>query len=294
MNIQINDMAKAELFVSIFQHIPKFTEHVNIMLEADRFYVQSINSSHVIIMEVVLPASWFSVYSVLPDITMIGLHSALFYKVLKKREKHQKIHLECLEANTDYLEVHFTSLSSDSASSDKESAIDKTIFDKHFHIPSMDIETELVAIPEMEYQAEFVLSSDAFANLISQLKDFGDALEIKCSEESIELCANSSENGRMLTAIPIEDLAEYAIEDGEKIVSEFALKYLHEIGSYKSISKHVEISLSRDFPMRIVFRLDGSSTTSSPKGEGEVEEEGGEKSDVEPKLLFFIAPKMAD
>jgi proliferating cell nuclear antigen PCNA len=288
MNIQINDMVKAELFVSIFQHIPKFTEHVNIMLEADRFYVQSINSSHVIIMEVVLPASWFSVYSVLPDITMIGLHSALFYKVLKKREKHQKIHLECTEANTDYLEVHFTS-----TEGKEGEAADKTIFDKHFHIPSIDIETDLVAIPEMEYQAEFGLSSDAFANLISQLKDFGDALEIKCSEESIELCANSSENGRMLTAIPIEDLAEYAIEDGEKIVSEFALKYLHEIGSYKSISKQVEISLSRDFPMRILFRLGGSSTT-SPKIEGEVEEEEGNKVDVEPKLLFFIAPKMAD
>lgn len=281
MNIQIEDPIKAEMFVNIFQHIPKFTEHVNIMLEADRFYVQSINSSHVIIMEVVLPASWFSVYSVLPDITMIGLHSALFYKVLKKREKHQKIHLECTDANTDYLEVHFTSA---------DNASDKTIFDKHFHIPSMDIESELVAIPEMEYQAEFVLSSDAFSNLINQLKDFGDALEIECSEEKIELRANSSENGRMLTSIPIEDLTEYAIEDGEKIVSEFALKYLHEICSYKSISKHVEISLSRDFPMRILFRLGSSSP---PKVEVEVEEEEGVE-EGEPKLLFFIAPKMAD
>lgn len=282
MNIQIEDPIKAELFVAIFQHVPKFTDHVNIMLEADRFYVQSINSSHVIIMEVVLPASWFSVYSVLPEITMIGLQSSLFYKVLKKREKHQKIHLECLDGSTDYLEVHFTSADSSDTVSAKETVIDKTIFDKHFHIPSIDIETELVAIPEMEYQAEFVLGSDAFANLITQLKDFGDALEIECSEEKIELRANSSENGRMLTSIPIEDLSEYAIEDGEKIVSEFALKYLHEIGSYKSISKHVEISLSRDFPMRILFRLGGG---------GEVD---NDKEVVEPKLLFFIAPKMAD
>ena len=277
MNIQIDDITKAELFVSIFQHIPKFTEHVNILLEADRFYVQSINSSHVIIMEVVLPSTWFSVYSVSPEISMIGLHSSLFYKVLKKREKHQKIHLECSDANTDYIEVHLTSIIEGTEST---SAIDKTIFDKHFHIPSIEIETELVAIPEMEYQAEFVLDSDAFANLINQLKDFGDALEMECSEEKIELRANSSENGRMLTAIPMADLSEYAIEDGEKIVSEFALKYLHEIGSYKSISKHVEISLSRDFPMRILFRLGG--------GEGEIAVE------FEPKLLFFIAPKMAD
>ena len=287
MNIQIDNVVKAELFVSIFQHIPKFTEHVNIMLEADRFYVQSINSSHVIIMEVVLPAAWFSVYSVSPDMTMIGLHSALFYKVLKKREKHQKIHLECLDANTDYVEVHFTSITEGIEGTTE----DKTIFDKHFHIPSIDIETELVAIPDMEYQAEFVLSSDAFSNLISQLKDFGDALEMECSEEKIELRANSSENGRMLTAIPIEDLAEYAIEDGEKIVSEFALKYLHEICSYKSISKQVEISLSRDFPMRIVFRLSGSASSSSPSPKVEVEDE---VEDEEPKLLFFIAPKMAD
>jgi len=276
MNIQIDDIAKAELFVSIFQHIPKFTEHVNILLEADRFYVQSINSSHVIIMEVVLPAAWFSVYSVSPEISMIGLHSSLFYKVLKKREKHQKIHLECMDANTDYIEVHLTSLTE---GTEGTSIIDKTIFDKHFHIPSIEIETELVAIPEVEYQAEFVLGSDAFSNLVNQLKDFGDALEMECSEEKIELRANSSENGRMLTAIPMADLAEYSIEEGEKICSEFALKYLHEICSYKSISKHVEISISRDFPMRILFRLGG--------GEGEVGES-------EPKLLFFIAPKMAD
>jgi proliferating cell nuclear antigen PCNA len=275
MNIQIEDPIKAEIFVSIFQHIPKFTEHVNMILEADRFYVQSINSSHVIIMEIVLPAAWFSVYSVSPEMTMIGLHSALFYKVLKKREKHQKIHLECLETNMDHIEVHFTS---------RETAADKTIFDKHFHIPTMDIESELVAIPEMDHQAEFILDSDAFSNLISQLKDFGDALEMECSEDKIELCANSSENGRMLTAIPIADLSEYAIEEGENIRSEFALKYLHEICSYKSISKHVEISLSRDFPMRILFRLGGSS----------FEEKNEVESKVEPKLLFFIAPKMAD
>jgi DNA polymerase III sliding clamp (beta) subunit (PCNA family) len=191
-----------------------------------------------------------------------------------------------LDGNTDYLEVHFTSADSSDTGSAKETVIDKTIFDKHFHIPSIDIDAELVAIPEMEYQAEFILDSDAFANLINQLKDFGDALEMECSEEKIELRANSSENGRMLTSIPIEDLSEYAIEDGEKIVSEFALKYLHEICSYKSISKQVEISLSRDFPMRILFRLGG--------GEKEVEGEEVVESEVEPKLLFFIAPKMAD
>jgi proliferating cell nuclear antigen PCNA len=265
MNIQIHDAAKAELFVSIFQHVPKFTEHVNLMFEKDRFYVQSINSSHVIIMEVVLPASWFDIYSVLPDITMIGMNSSLFYKVLKKREKTQKIHLECENAEAELIQVHFSS----------ENNTDKTIFDKHFEIPSINIETDLVAIPDMDHQAEFILDSDAFSSLITQLKDFGDSLEIECSEEKIELCANSSENGKMLTRIPIEDLSEFAIEDGEKIRSEFALKYLHDICSYKGICKKIEISLSREFPMRIVFQL-------------------GTSPEVEAKLVFFIAPKMAD
>lgn len=284
MNIHIENESKADIFVAIFQHISKFTDHMNLMFENERFYMQSMNSSHVVILEILLPAPWFDMYEVENGGSMtIGVNAALFYKVLKKREKGQKIILSC-NSGKDNLHIELSSLQSE-----------KIIFNKEFELPLIDIEMELLSIPDIDHQAEFSLYSDMFSTLVSQLRDFGETLEIDCSEEKIELCSHSSENGTMRTNIPIEDLAEFAIEEGERIHAEFALKYLHEICSYQKLVKKVEIKLSRDFPMMIVFRL--NSTSDKTPEDSSIETTTSETENVgilEPKLVFYLAPKMSE
>jgi hypothetical protein len=54
-------------------------------------------------------------------------------------------------------------------------------------------------------------------------------LLIDCSEEKITLCATSQETGKMMVDINIDDLDEFAINDGETISLSFGLKYLHNI-----------------------------------------------------------------
>jgi hypothetical protein len=56
----------------------------------------------------------------------------------------------------------------------------KTVFDKNFEIPLMDIECELLEIPDVDYDAELVIQSASFANTVSQLKQFGDIMDIAC------------------------------------------------------------------------------------------------------------------
>jgi hypothetical protein len=55
----------------------------------------------------------------------------------------------------------------------------KTVFDKNFEIP-LD-ECELLEIPDVDYDAELVIQSASFANTVSQLKQFGDIMDIACS-----------------------------------------------------------------------------------------------------------------
>jgi proliferating cell nuclear antigen len=271
MNIVIKNTTKADIFVSLFQYISKFTENMNLMFEKDRFYMQSINTSHVVILEICLPKEWFDIYELKEGSIIIGVNTSLFYKVLKKREKTQQINIcynDNEEENKDRLQFYFTSI--DEGKIDDSSS---QIFDKDFEIPLIDIDEELLAIPEMEYQAELSLSTDKFANLISQLKDFGETLEIQCSEDKITLSAHSSENGKMITRILIEDLTEFSIEENEIIQMEFALKYLYDICLYQKISKYVDLKISKDFPMRIMYPL------------------GSEK---EATFLFYLAPKMQE
>ena len=272
MNIIIKNATKADIFVSLFQYISKFTENMNLMFENDRFYMQSINTSHVVIMEICLPKEWFDVYEIGENPNTIGVNTSLFYKVLKKREKTQQINICYNDAaeGQDRLQFFFTGETKLEDDKDKK---DNVIFDKDFEIPLIDIEEELLSIPSMEYQAELSLSTEKFANLISQLKDFGETLEIKCSEDKIILSAHSCENGKMITRILIEDLTEFSIEENEIIQMEFALKYLYDICLYQKISKLVDLKISKDFPMRIMYPL-------------------GDENDA--TLLFYLAPKMAD
>lgn len=278
MNIVIKNPIKADIFVSLFQYISKFTENMNLMFEKDRFYMQTINTSHVVILEICLPKEWFDVYEIAEGSLNIGVNTALFYKVLKKREKTQQIQIQYNGKVDDRLQFFFTTCNTEieyeNKSEDKKAKKDEDlIFDKDFEIPLIDIEEELLSIPSMDYQAELSLSTDKFANLIGQLKDFGETLEIECSEDKITLSAHSSENGKMITRILIEDLTEFAIEENEKIQMEFALKYLYDICLYQKISKTIEIKISKDFPMRILYPL-------------------GAEQDA--TFLFYLAPKMAD
>lgn len=276
MNLEIIESGKTDIFVAIFQHISKFTEHLNLMFEKERLFVQAINNSHIVILEIYLPKEWFSKYET--DGTRIGVNAALFYKVLKKREKTQMIHMYY---NGSQIHFHFT-------------GPDKTIFDKQFEIPLIDLESDILDIPHIIHQAEFSLSTDKFASLVSQLKEFGDSLEIECSEEKIALCSHSSENGKMGAEISIDDLEEFSIDEGEKIRLEFALRYLHDICQYQRLTKRVEIKISTDFPMMILYRLGDSLDSEEDLPDERTDEIVSSSIWNAPRMVFYLAPKVSD
>ena len=275
MNIEITDPIKCDIFVSLFQYVSKFTDHMNIMFESERFYMQSMNSAHVVIFEIILPKEWFTKYELTSGFLKIGIMTTTFYKVLKTREKTQNIQIESISSD----KIHF-SFSGD----------DKKVFDKDFEISLLDIEQELLDIPHVNHQAEFSLSSDNFASIVNQFKDFGDTMKIECSEESISLSSQSLEIGKMSAKINIEELTEFAIDEGEIIQISFGLKYLHDICLYQKISKQVEIKISRNFPMMIIYRL---GTDISPLSI--ISEETNDEIPTNvPRLVFYLAPKVND
>ena len=263
MNIIIRNPQKAECFSSLFQHVRQFTDHINIMFEKDKMYLQSMDSSKVSVFEISLPSTWFDVYehnsaSAIP----IGVNSTMLFKILNTRDKAQEMQFVYNSVdNDDKLYVSFTSTN-------------KSIFDKKFEMPLVDIEMDLVNIPATESQAEFSISSLNFANIINQMKLFGDTLEIHCTEENISLHADSPECGKMLVEINIDDLTSYAINEGETIHLSFSLALLHNICLYNKLVKDMEIHLTENYPMKIIFSLDNEMTDA--------------------KMTFYLAPKIND
>lgn len=260
MNIVINDLAKADTFAAIFQHIKLMTESINILFENERMYIQSIDSSRISIFEIELPKTWFSEYTKSTTSTItLGVRVSVLYKILNSREKMQNINIS-YEDNSDALDIHFYSET-------------KMEFDKRFEIPLIDIEYEIMSIPDIDYSAEFTLDSSNFANLINQLKIFGDTMDITCSEDNIILYSNSHENGKMSAEIKIDDLDMFSINEGDILNLSFSLIHLHNICLYNKISKHIEIKLCNDYPMKIIYILSGCE---------------------ESKMMFYLAPKIVD
>lgn len=264
MNIVIRNPQKAECFAALFQHVRMFTDHINIMFEKERMYLQSMDSSKVSIFEINLPSNWFDVYehtsvSAIP----IGVNSTMLFKILNTRDKAQEMQIIYNSGDEvdDKLYINFTSEN-------------KSIFDKKFELPLVDVEAELMNIPSTESQAELSISSANFASIINQMQIFGDTLEINCTEENIELHSLSQECGKMLVQINIDDLTSYAINEGENIRLSFSLNILHNICLYNKLVKDMEIHLTENYPMKIIFGLDGTIENA--------------------KMTFYLAPKIND
>ena len=260
MNIVIKNQQKAECFSGIFQHIRLFTEHINITFEKERLYIQSMDTSHVSIFELYLPSAWFDTYehNNASPIT-IGINSTLLFKILNTREKTQETNITYVINNGDKLYINFTSENT-------------AIFDKKFEIPLMDLEHDIMGIPDTDYNADFSLCSANFANIINQLKLFGDTLDVECTEEKITLNSLSQETGKMTVQIDINELTEYSINEGETIDLSFSINILHNICMYNKISKNINICLKENFPMKITYNL-------------------GEEN---ANMIFYLAPKIKD
>ena len=281
MEIIIRNSDRADKFAAIFQHIKLFTEHIAIMCNKTHMSMQCMDSAHVAILEMSLPAAWFDVYNLEGANIRIGFNATYLHRILSSRDKEQQIQLLYSDEDSDRVLIHLTKPEeltmgggdTNSVVSSKKQGKQTNTFDKHFELPLIDIEEEGMMIPDMEYAAELAMHSAQFADIITQLKMFGDTMEVQCSEERIALASTSQDQGKMFVEIGINDLTEFAIDEGADLALSFSLTYLKHFCAYSKISELISIKFSESYPMRIAYSL-------------------GESDDA--NLVFHLAPKIND
>ncbi len=265
MKFTIENKDKAKAFSSMFQNMKLFAEHINLMFEPHRLYAQGMDSSHISVFEIIIPMEWFDSYWQEGN-DVIGINTVLFHKILGTREDNQAIEVAYDRTeNTDQLFVHFTGTKS---------------FDKHFELPLVELESDLMEIPDVDYQAEFALASSNFASLVGQLKQFGSDLFIKCNEEELRLTSKSNESGNMSVVVPIDDLSLFAINEGETINMSFSLLHLHNICAFHKVCENVNIKISENYPLKTTYLLE-------PMGE---DDDDTNKA----RIVVFLAPRISD
>jgi proliferating cell nuclear antigen len=270
MEIVIRNPERADKFTAIFQHIKLFTDHILLSFDKGHMCMQCMDNAHVAILELSLPSNWFDVYELSTDSIRIGFNATYLHRILSSRDKEQQIQLVHSEEEQDRLMIHLTNQDESSSVKSKDK---KSNFDKHFELPLMDIEEDAMQIPDIEYNAELVMQSAQFADIITQLKMFGDTMDVQCSEERIALASTSHDQGKMFVEIGINDLSEFAIDEGADLALSFSLTYLKYFCAYCKISDSVSIKFSDSYPMRVAYSLGV---------------------DEDAILVFYLAPKIND
>jgi proliferating cell nuclear antigen PCNA len=254
MHLSITEKSKKEIFVSLFQLLKSASSYVTIIFLEDHAYIHGMDSSHVCLFDAKIYNNWFDKYEVSDnDLKNVCINSQILHSILSMMQEHDSLLLH-YEGETDSLEIDLTNT--------------KGEFNKYFKIPLIDMESELLEIPSVDYDVEFSIRSKKMNEIISQLTTFGDVINIKCSEEKIDMISKG-DGGEMLVNIPIDDLSEFSISEGDTIDVSYSLSYLNKMCITTKLAAEIELSISGEMPLKIKYDLGNNSS-----------------------VMFFIAPKI--
>lgn len=259
MKLSIRDNNKKDLFIAIFQLLKNCSSSIKLLFTKEELYIQGMDKSHVCLFDIKISSLWFDSYEKNDEDTDdICVIPQTFHTVLSSASNNQNIFINYI-GNPESVNIELII---------KDNI--KGEFSNYFKIPITDTDTELLNIPEVEYDSEFMINSKKIHEITSKMMLFGDNINIICNENNISL-KTVGVLGEMSVDIPIDDLAEYSICEGEIIKLTYSLNYIHKMCLTTKLSEEVEFSISQHSPMRIKYDL-------------------GENS----RVLFYLAPKIED
>jgi proliferating cell nuclear antigen PCNA len=258
MRLRITNTQHAELFVNIIKHISGYCESVNIHINSDGLYVQALDASCVCIFEIKLNCTWFDEFECTQNI-ILGVNISLFSQILNIYKKNQYVVLEYDEEseNSDYCCVSFQN-------NDDTKKTSGCVPSK-FNMPLMDLETELLTIPDTDYQMKSLINFKQLAQYLKHLKNICDTIEIKCDEYEFLIKSSGSDikSETNLTDESCDIYDEYEIAENCEITTSITIKhvcYFMTLSSiFDGITNNINFNISEDQPVYFNVNLENEN-----------------------------------
>jgi proliferating cell nuclear antigen len=246
MKLTIIDKSKKDIFISIFQLLKSASSAICIQFNNDHLYIQGMDKSHICLFDIKIFSSWFESYELVDgDNSTIFVSTQFFHNIIAMtQEKHT-------------LNIHYDG-DPDAIFIDLVCQQESGDYNKYFRLPLTEFEPNVLNVPEVDYDAEFSISAKKIYELCSQLAIFGDIMNVKCNEDKIDI-ASSGVGGEMSVNIPIDDLNEFSISEGEFIDLSYSLNYIYKMCLSPKLASEVTLSISKNYPLRIKYDLEPDS-----------------------------------
>ena len=265
MKLTLENRKKVSQFSNILKHLKHFSQDIEILINKDGLYAQGMDSGHVALFELVLKSDWFTSYDVDENVSL-GINCELIAKVLNCLNNNQTITME-YDTKKDNLTISLIPRDGEKC------------MKKEFKMPLMDLNSEIMEIPDAEYTADLEIESQEFYHLIDEMSIFGDTLAVNFSYDEVKFTGKGN-LGEMTAVIKEDDIIMYAVEEDANMNIEYAMSYLKTFTCFSRVNSVVKIHMSDNIPMKIQYDMEDV---------GEDDE-----AQVENYLRFYLAPKQED
>jgi proliferating cell nuclear antigen len=278
MKFSIHSQSLAKRFTNVFSNLSTLTDSVVLYFKEDGLYMQGMDTSHVSLYEANFDKSWFTTYKPeSTDVRQIAVNLTYFKKILSTRGDDQSIYIEYNGSSPDSLTIIFRSVVKETQE-----------FPREYKLTLMDIDADVLDIPNEERSVQFYIDSKTFSVLIKQLSMFDDSVVIKCSDEEIRFSSTGNEGSMSVNLFDKDKdyIDEFSIDEDYKLKITFALLYFENFCAFQKVSSKVRLSFSNDFPVEMFYSLESSKKTDN--------EENNDEESPKSFLRFFLAPKIKD
>lgn len=253
------------IFCQFIENIKNIAEFITFNFEENRLYSQGMSGDHCSIFELEINADWFECYKKDDsDASVITFRTATMAKILDTRHKSQFLVLN-YTGNPEKLSVILKNKSKDESCED---------YPKEFELPLINLDYEVLTIPETEYSVEFNISSTNIRNVVEQLMLFDSVICMHCDDNNVEFRSNGDDG--VLTINLFDEkhnfIDEFAIEEEYDFKNDFDAKHVHSFCKFSKIAKSVDLGFTTDFPMCMKYDME----------------------DPNIKLKFLLAPRVKE
>mmetsp|Transcript_7012 Transcript_7012/g.43046 ORF Transcript_7012/g.43046 Transcript_7012/m.43046 type:complete len:192 (+) Transcript_7012:549-1124(+) len=128
-----------------------------------------------------------------------------------------------------------------------------------FELKLMDIDSEHLGIPDTEYSARVKMPAADFQRICRDLSSIGDTVLISVTKEGIKFSVSGDIGSanvtcRQNTSVD-EDQEPTVIDLDEPVALTFAMRYLISFTKATPLSSSVTLSMSKDLPIVVEYRI---------------------------------------
>jgi len=238
-------LQQAVLLKKVVDSIKDLCKDVNFDCSEKGIQVQSMDSSHVALVSLLLRESAFSEFKCERP-TSMGMNVDSLAKILK------------MCSPNDSLKIKWQS-GADNVNFQCEGGDDDRIAD--FDLKLMQIESEHMEIPEQQYKVVAKLPSAEFQRICRDLKEFGETMHIKASKEGITFSVKGDVGAGNVMLKPREaekPEERVTLTVHEPVTATFALRYLVNFSKAAPLCGSVELGLGPDAPLLVKYDLENA------------------------------------